>query len=104
MVFDRSVQPDASLIGDIIDYITPPLASCINNIAALLDCRTIVLGGIVSDVLGPRLADRIQQELQGLSRFKYVFRRQTSPETGLVGISSLITEQKISDLLTSQSR
>ena len=104
MVFDRSVQPDASLIGDIIDYITPPLASCINNITALLDCRTIVLGGIVSDVLGPRLADRIQQELQGLSRFKYVFRRQTSPETGLVGISSLITEQKISDLLTSQSR
>lgn len=104
MVFDRSVQPDASLIGDIIDYIAPPLASCINNIAALLDCRTIVLGGIVSDVLGPRLADRIQQELRNLSRFEYVFRRQTSPETGLVGISSLITEQKISDLLTSQSR
>lgn len=101
--FDRSdFETDPVSCSAAVEYLVPPLALCINNIAALLDCRSIVLGGIVTEILGAQLIERLQQELQRFSRFHYVLKRPASPDVGLIGIASIITTQKISALLTEQ--
>ena len=95
-------QTNSSASSAAIDYLAPPLALCINNIATLLDCHSIVLGGIIADALGLQLIERVQQELRRFSRFEFTLKRPSSPDVGLIGISSLITTKKISTLLTEQ--
>lgn len=92
------LHPDALVAA--LDYLAPPLALCINNIASLLDCRSIVLGGIIADTLGVSLINRIRDELSQFSRFDITVNAPGSSDVGLIGISSLITSQKISALLT----
>lgn len=99
---DRRTPADSDAALAAIDYLALPLALCINNIAALLDCRLIVLGGIIADTFGTRLTERVQKELHRLSRFEFTLKRPASPDVGLIGISSLITNKKISTLLTEQ--
>lgn len=96
----RQTQTDPRIFSEATDYLAPLLALCIHNIATLLDCHLIVLGGIIADTLGPQLIERIQQELRLLSKFEFSLRHPVSPDVGLVGISSLITAKKISALLT----
>lgn len=101
--FDRNVPAaDSSACAAAIDYLAPSLALCIHNIAALLDCQSIVLGGIIADALGPQLITRVQQELLRFSHLDFVLKQPASPDVGLIGISSLIISQKILVLLTEQ--
>lgn len=103
--FDRSLpQADSSTRSLAIDYLVPLLAPCINNIAALLDCRSIVLGGIIADALGPQLLEQVQKELLHFSRFDFILKQPASPDVGLIGIASLITSQKVLALLTEQDK
>lgn len=101
--FDKNVpQADTVALSSAIDYLIPLLAPCINNIAALLDCRSIVLGGIIVDALGPKLLEKLQEELHHCSRFDFTLKQPASPDVGLIGIASLITSQKVLALLTEQ--
>lgn len=99
---ERRTPADSDATLAAINYLAKPLALCINNIAALLDCRLIVLGGIIADCFGSQLVEEVQQELRRLSRFSFTLKRPASPDVGLIGISSLITNRKISTLLTEQ--
>lgn len=101
--FDHTAPtPDSSACAAAIDYLAPPLALCINNIAALLDCPSIVLGGIIADTLGPQLISCVQQNLLQFSHPEFVLKCPSSSDVGLIGIASLITSQKIFALLTEQ--
>lgn len=84
---------------NIIRYLAEPIALCINNINACLDCRNVVLGGKVIEVLGPELLDEINSCLSGICKYPLVVRKESSEDVGLKGIAWLLFNKKIKEIL-----
>lgn len=83
-----------------ITYVAPLVALCINNTSMFLDCSNVVLGGKVVEYLGQPLLDEINFHLRNLCITGIQVKMESSEDIGLIGIASLVTDQKIHKILT----
>ena len=103
MDFSNGSGLDSDTKKKLIEYVALPIALCINNTTMLLDCGNIVLGGIVIEVLGEELLTEVKRHVDQMSVIGNSIRLQTSSDSGLIGIASMVTKKKIIDLLTLES-
>lgn len=87
---------------EMIEYVAKPLALCINNINACIDCRNVVLGGKVVENLGQPLLDEMNQYMESLCMNHTVVKSELSEDVGLIGITWLLTNKKIVEILTEE--
>ena len=95
---DLEVMPQKELDA-ILEYVSIPLALCICNITMMLDCPNVRLSGVVADLLGNKLFDCINKKLTYMCINKIEVQSQSSKDIGLIGISAMLTEKHISQLL-----
>lgn len=86
-------------VEEIIHFIASPLAECIHNLNACLDCQNIVLGGKMIETLGIPLVDRINALLTSRDDFPYQVRMEQSESVGLTGMGWLLTNKKTKEIL-----
>lgn len=84
----------------VIDYVAPTLALCVNNIALFLDSEKAVLGGRLVEALGQPLVDRVNDYLDHHCITGIQVRMETSEDIGLIGIASMVTDKKMHEILT----
>ena len=82
-----------------IDYITPFITLCINNIVMLLDTANIVLGGIIVNRLGDQLIENVNLKVKELCINKVTIKKQTCSDIGLMGLSAVLANQTILNIL-----
>lgn len=101
--FSNGSGLDSDTKKKLIEYVALPIALCINNTTMLLDCGNIVLGGIVTEVLGEDLLTEVKKHVEQMSLTDSSIRLQSSSDSGLTGIASMVTKKKIVELLTLES-
>lgn len=84
----------------VLEYVSIPLALCINNIVMLLDCDTIRIGGVVVNLLGDSLIASINEKLSHLCISGIQVKQQSSEDIGLIGMGVSLTQNKILEILT----
>lgn len=84
----------------VIGYVAPLVALCINNTGMFLDCANVVLGGKVVEILGEPLIHEINLHLRSLCITGLQVKMESSENIGLVGIASLVTDRRILEILT----
>lgn len=82
-----------------VEAVAAAMAKCVNNISVFLDCTNVVLGGKTVEILGGDLIERTNQYLEHLSMNGTRVKMEASPDVGMVGIASLVTDEIITDLL-----
>lgn len=102
-MMDAAEEPDSGVKSRVIDYVASALALCINNISLFLDCADVVLGGKLAENLGNPLITRVNEHLKQQCITGIQTRMETSDDIGLIGIASLVTKQKIVEILTMDS-
>ncbi len=97
------IRPESELSEkvkkEICRYLEDSIALCIHNINACLDCKNVVLGGKTVEALGLPLVDGINRRLQEMSMDYIPVRLESSEDVGLKGISWLLTNKKIKEIL-----
>ena len=87
-------------LEDATQYVARYLALCISNIAMTLDCTNVRLSGVTVDLLGDRLVDRVNSNLSHMCHSKIEVLKQHSADVGAIGISAMLTENHITQILT----
>lgn len=80
--------------------ISPLLGTVIANIAALLDIRLFVIGGIAADVLGPGIINEIRREAAAHSVFELSCEAKVCGKPGIVGAAKLSTDRYLEKTLS----
>lgn len=84
---------------EVCQYISRFISLCINNLNACLDCKNVVIGGKMVENLGQPFLDEINRYLGRLSKNPVVVKQEYSNDVGLVGMSWLLTNKKIKEIL-----
>ena len=96
---DFSVLPK-NVLNSLLEYISSPMSLCINNIAMLLDCNKVRIGGVIGNMLGSLLIDSLNHRLEQICINKIIVESQINEDSGLIGITRKLTETKIDQILT----
>lgn len=96
---DLTIFPD-KMIQVVLESIATPLAICINNLSAFLDCGSVRIGGVVVNLFGEPLIDAINHKLDKISNVPIRVAKQTSEDIGLVGMAGILTQRRIQEILT----
>ncbi len=99
-IADTTVELPEKIREQIIDYVAPTLALCVNNISLFLDTERVVLGGKLVEILGRKLADQVNDYLDHHCITGVQVRMESTEDIGLIGIASLVTDRKIHEILT----
>lgn len=97
---DLSVVLSEEKRRQVIEYVAPLVALCINNTGMFLDCANVVLGGKVVEILGQPLIHEINLHLRSLCITGLQVKMESSEDIGLIGIASLVTDRRILEILT----
>lgn len=97
---DTELHLSEEIRSQVIDYVAPTLALCVNNIALFLDSEKAVLGGKLVEALGPQLVDKVNDYLDHHCITGIQVHMETTEDIGLIGIASLVTDKKMKDILT----
>lgn len=97
---DSDINLGEDISRQIIDYVAPTLALCVNNISLFLDSEKAVLGGRLVEALGPELVDKVNDYLEHHCITGIQVSMEASEDIGLIGIASLVTDKKIHQILT----
>lgn len=87
-------------VQSVVEYVTIPVALCINNMTMFMDCGTVVLGGVIADTLGDRLLESLNEKLRAINIAEVQVRRQSSSDVGIIGTASILMEEKIKSILS----
>ncbi|MCL2378614.1 MAG: ROK family transcriptional regulator [Defluviitaleaceae bacterium] len=94
-----SSQRNEEKVYAAVEYVSTPLALCISNMTMMLDCPAVRLSGLMLDILGDRLVDRVNEKLKRMCINQTKVQKQHSDDIGLIGISAMLTEQFIPHIL-----
>lgn len=83
----------------LVDYIASNLALSVANISNFMDIDLIVIGGEITEMLGNSLVESLNEYLSRLCVLKVECQFQKCPEPGIVGAASIVTDNKLNELL-----
>ncbi|MCL2361623.1 MAG: ROK family transcriptional regulator [Defluviitaleaceae bacterium] len=86
-------------LNEATEYVGRHLALCISNIAVTLDCTNVRLCGLTVDFLGDGLIDCVNKNLEYMCDNKIDVQKQYSADIGSIGISAMLTEKYIVQVL-----
>jgi predicted NBD/HSP70 family sugar kinase len=93
---------EKALLPDVTDHISVPLAICISNVVSLLDCDTVVLGGILTQSLGNVFLESVRAKVQELCVLNVSVERQLCVDPGVLGAASVVLDRAIKAILSEQ--
>ena len=96
---DLSLLPRGTLEAA-IEYVAIHLALCVSNITMLLDCPNVRMGGVVVDIFKDELIEAVNAKLARLCVNNTRVKKQHNEDIGLIGLSSLIIQERIESILT----
>lgn len=82
------------------DHVAYNLALCIANFSMQIDVDLVVIGGITAEILGSPLIKAVQKYVSRLCLVDTDVQFQGCQEPGVVGTASIVTEIKLSELLS----
>lgn len=85
--------------ADMIEYAAGKIALCVANVAPILDCGTVCLGGVLVDRLGQGLIDRVREKLEAVCAVSVSLERTVCAEPGVVGGATCVIDQRIPQIL-----
>jgi len=88
----------------VLEYISLHLALCISNMTMILDCPNVRLSGVVVELLGEKLIERINDKIVDMCISEIKLQNQHSIDIGLIGISAILTEKHISRILMEKNK
>lgn len=93
-------RPDIGNLKEIIDYLSAPVSICVSNIVSILDCQTVVLGGVLTQALGEPFLESVARNVKELSVLEVSIQAQLCPDPGIVGAASVALDRAVRNLLT----
>jgi predicted NBD/HSP70 family sugar kinase len=87
-------------LTEVIDSVAEPVAICVGNIVSLLDLRTVVLGGVLTQALGSPFLAAVAARVKALCVLDASIEPQRCPEPGVVGAGSLALDGAIQEILS----
>lgn len=84
----------------VAEYVSSYIALCITNFAAIIDCGTVCLGGILPEKMGEVLYKRVREQLDVICSIKVDLTEPILQDAGIVGGSLLIIEQELARILS----
>lgn len=92
----------AGVLAAAAEYVSIPLALCVNNIVMCYDCGNVSLGGEVFDLLGDGLFRAVESKVQRISMAKVRLHKKTCPEPGIVGAVNMANSARIPELVSGE--
>ena len=92
-------RPDGGNLPEIIDYVSAPVSVCVSNIVSILDCQTVVLGGVLAQALGEPFLTSVAGRVKDLSVLDVSIQAQLCPDPGIVGAASVALDRAVRNLL-----
>lgn len=99
-VMDKNIGEDK--IEEIIQYVSIPIALCINNITTVLDLKNITIGGILTERLGDRFVALVEEKVKQLCIFDVSVKSKVSIDAGIIGATIAIMDKYISAILSEE--
>ncbi len=93
-------RADTGNLQEIVDYVSAPVSVCIANIVSILDCQTVVLGGVLAQALGEPFLANVASRVKDLSVLDASIQAQRCPDPGIVGAASVALDSAVKQLLS----
>ncbi len=93
---------EGTVIGDVrgaVEYVSLPVALCINNLMMCFDVDNVSLGGEVFDLLGDALYEAVEDKVKHLSIVPVCLHRKVSREPGISGGAKIVCERAMKRIL-----
>jgi predicted NBD/HSP70 family sugar kinase len=90
-------SPEA--LDRVSEYVSNYIVLCITNYAAIMDCGTVCLGGILSEKLGDKLYKRVREQLDVICAINIDLETPILADAGVVGASLCIIDQELERIL-----
>ncbi len=87
-------------LQEIADYVAVPVAICVSNIVSILDCQTVVLGGVLAQALGETFFASVAARVKDLSVLDVSIQAQCCPDPGIVGAASAALDSAVHKILS----
>jgi predicted NBD/HSP70 family sugar kinase len=97
--FDIQAPPDRQKGIKIARYLARYLALSVLNIYAVLDIKTVVLGGILAEYLSGCLIDEVYREMKRTSAYIPELVTGKLKKPGFAGLSSIIMDELLDEIL-----
>ncbi len=92
-------ETSEAVLERVVEHVSNYIALCITNFAAIIDCGTVCLGGILSEKLGDALYQRVHEQLGIICAIKIDLQQPVLHDAGIVGASLLIIQQELKRIL-----
>ena len=92
-------ETSQAVMERVAEYVSSYIALCITNFAAIIDCGTVCLGGILPEKLGDALYKRVREQLDIVCAIKIDLQEPILENAGIVGASLLIIERELKRIL-----
>ena len=92
-------ETSKAVVERVAEYLASYVALCITNFAAIIDCGTVCLGGILPEKLGDALYKRVREQLDIICAIKIDLQEPIVQDAGIVGGSLLIIERELERIL-----
>lgn len=92
-------ETSEAVMDRVAEYVSSYIALCITNFAAIIDCGTVCLGGILPEKLGGALYKRVREQLSIICAIKIELQEPILQDAGIVGASLCIIEQELERIL-----
>jgi len=86
-------------LDDAVEHLSKHLALCISNIAMTLDCTNVRLSGLTLDLMGDKLLRSVNKNLVYMCDKEIEVFKPHSDDVGSIGISAMLTEKHIIQIL-----
>lgn len=93
------IVPDLAKSMALREYLTLHLAPVLANLTSFLDINRVVLGGVIVDMLGQPLVDRIAEAVGQLAIHQIEVTSAASAEAGIIGAATLVIEDRLDALV-----
>lgn len=88
---------------EVIAYVSQLLSVAICNIVTLLDCDTIVLGGVLTQCLGSRFVQQVAAQVKNLSAIGPSVEEQQAIDPGILGAACTVLDDAIDKILSERA-
>jgi predicted NBD/HSP70 family sugar kinase len=95
-------ETSQEVVERVAEYLASYVALCITNFAAIIDCGTVCLGGVLPEKLGDALYKRVREQLDIICAIKIDLQEPILQDAGIVGGSLLIIERELERILGKQ--
>lgn len=82
------------------DYVASLMAISVSNIVSILDCQTVVLGGVLAQALGESFMEKVKRQVARLCVLDVSIEAPLCPDPGVVGSASVALDAAIRKLLS----